>query len=69
MSFCVHMKKKWLDDCPMEFKSIIYKKYLNNCVVLYIDICQVDLFLNHLNVKYSNIESTADMKRRLVLPS
>ena len=35
MHFYAIKKKEWLDDCPIHFKPMIYKKYVEDIFVLF----------------------------------
>ena len=34
-AFLCHYEKEWLDNCPIHFKSVIYKKYVNDIFVFF----------------------------------
>ena len=34
-AFLCHIEKEWLDNCPIYFKPVIYKKYVDGIFVLF----------------------------------
>ena len=53
-------EKKWLEDCPIDFKPIFYKRYVDDTIVIFKDEQQANFFLNYLNSKHGNIKFTMD---------
>ena len=56
---CYH-EKKWLDECPSEFKPLFYKRYVDDTFVVFKESRHVPLFLNYLNGKHANIKFTME---------
>lgn len=50
----------WLDECPLSFKPIFYRRYVDDTFIIFKDPSHADLFLNYLNGKHANIEFTCD---------
>ena len=44
--FLCHHVKKWLSDCPNNFKPVFYKRYVNGIFVLFKKSEHVQLFVN-----------------------
>lgn len=64
---CLH-KKQCLDDCPMDFRSIVYRRYTDDCFLLFKENRHVDLLLNYFNTNHSNIEFIVEHKVDNTLP-
>ena len=40
--FMAFMETKWLDDCPLEFKPVYYRRYVDDSFLLFNDISHVE---------------------------
>ena len=56
---CYH-EKLWLASCPPEFAPIFYRRYVDDCFLLFRDKSHADLFLGFLNSKHQSIKFTMD---------
>ena len=52
----------WLTDCPVDFKPILYQRYVDDTFLLFKHRSHANLFLNYLNSKHSNIKFTCDFE-------
>ena len=43
-AFLCHYEKTWLNKCPSEFRPLVYRRYVD------------DIFVNYMNWKYNNIQ-------------
>ena len=66
--FMCHMEKKWLQDCPMDFKPVLYRRYVDDTFLLFNDFSHINLFLEFLNSRHPNISFTCDNEQDLILP-
>ena len=64
---CYH-EKKWLSECPTEFKPIKYNRYVDDCFLSFKSMDQANKFLEYLNNKHSNISFTSEMEKNNCLP-
>ena len=64
---CFH-EKKWLNDCPVQFKPKLYRRYMDDSFLVFSDTTHVDLFLNYLNNKHPNIKFTKEIENNGHLP-
>ena len=60
--FLCHHEKLWLDNCPSEFKPVLYRRYVDDTFLLFTRPHHVQLFLNYLNSQHPNIEFTAEIE-------
>jgi len=58
---CYH-ESSWLADCPIHFKPVLYKRYLDDTFLLFNHESHVQLFLNYLNQKHPNIKFTSEQE-------
>lgn len=58
--FMSHHEKAWLDDCPLKFKPILYRRYVDDTFLLFRKKKNASSFLNYLNQKHPNIKFTME---------
>ena len=55
---CYH--EIWLQNCPSEFKSVIYRKYVDDTFLLFRSKHRTKKFRNYLNRQHKNIKFTSE---------
>ena len=50
---CYH-EKSWLQNCPSEFKPVIYKRYVDDTFLLFRWEHHIEKFRNYLNCQHKN---------------
>ena len=66
--FLAHYEKNWLNDCPVNFAPVFYKRYMDDTFILFKDPCHAPLFLQYLNNRHSNINFTIEVEAGGSLP-
>ena len=61
-------EKSWLADCPSNFKPLFYRRYVDDCFLIFQSRDHVLPFLSYLNSKYSNIQFTHELENNSSLP-
>ena len=61
-AFMCYWEKKWLEDCPIQFKPMLYRRYVDDTFLLFKSSEHAKLFLDYLNSKHPNIEFTSDIE-------
>ena len=56
---CAH-EEQWLVDCPVRFKPLFYRRYVDDTFVLFSDLSHANLLLNNINSKYDRIHFTME---------
>ena len=56
---CFH-EQIWLDSCPVEFKPVIYRRFVNDTFLLSRSKEHVEKFHLYLNCQHPNIKFTTD---------
>ena len=56
--FLCHFEEQWISDCPIDYKTISYKSYVDNTFLLFSSELKVTKFLNYMNSKHRNIKFT-----------
>ena len=60
--FLSHHEKQWLQSCPLEFKPLLYKRYVDDLLIIFKDPSHANPFLQYLNKQHKNINFTLDLK-------
>ena len=50
--------KKWPNECPSQFKPVIYRRYVDDIFVLFRSKEHLKLFVNYINSKHKYIKFT-----------
>ena len=59
--FLCHFDQQWMSDCPIDYKPISYRKYVNNT---FSSELHVTKFLNYMGSKYETLSLPSSMKKR-----
>ena len=57
-AFLCHYEKIWLNECPSQFKPVVYRRYVDDIFVMFKSKEHSKLFVNYMNLKYMNIKFT-----------
>ena len=52
----------WLDECPLDFKPVFYRRYIDDTFMIFKHHSHVPLFLEYLNSKHVNIKFTHEIE-------
>ena len=61
-------EQKWLADCPAEFAPLYYKRYVDDCFLVFRNEQHAPRFLNYLSSKHRNISFTMEVENNKQLP-
>jgi hypothetical protein len=61
-------EKSWLADCPSVFKPIFYRRYVDDCFLIFTSRDHMVPFLSYLNSKHPNIQFTYELENNSSLP-
>ena len=64
---CSH-ESIWLQNCPVEFKPLFFRRYVDDCFVIFRSHDHVTPFLNYLNSQHKNIKFTHESEQNNKLP-
>ena len=56
MLFFVIIKKTWINECPPQLKSIVYRRYFDDIFVLLRSKEHLNVFVNYINTRHRNIK-------------
>src|SRR5215469_2494160 len=59
---------KWLDNCPIHFKPIFYRRYIDDLLIIFKEQSHTLPFLNYLNSQHPNIKFTTEHENNGTLP-
>ena len=65
--FLCFNEELWLDQCPIEFKPLYYKRYLDDTFCIFQDHSHIDKFCNYLNTCHSNFKFTSEIENNDIL--
>ena len=60
--FMLFHERTWLADCPHTFKPMFYRRYVDDCFLIFQSKEQVIPFLDCLNSKHPNIQFTHELE-------
>ena len=58
---CFH-EQIWLDNCPVEFKPVIYRRFVDDIFLLFRSKEHIEKFPLHLNCQHCNIKFTSEIE-------
>ena len=58
--FLCHFGEQWMSDCPIDYKPISYRRYVDNTFLLFSPESHKTKFLNYMNSKHRNIKFTVE---------
>ena len=61
-AFLCYHEKIWLQNCPSEFKPVIYRRYVDDTFLLFCSKHHITKFRNYLNRKHKNIRFTSGIE-------
>jgi len=62
-AFLCYHERKWLQDCPLEFKPLFYKRYIDDTFLVFKHPSHIQLFLSYLNDQHRNIKFTCEIEK------
>ena len=66
--FMCHYERRWLDSCPTDFAPLFYRRYVDDCFLLFKDPTHADQFLAYLNSKHCSIKFSMEKESNGKLP-
>ena len=58
--FLCHFEEQWISDCPIYYKPISYRRYVDDTFLLFSSELHVIKFLNYMNFKLRKIKFTVE---------
>ena len=65
--FLCHHETNWLSNCPLEFKPVLFRRYIDDTLLIFGDISHIDKFLNYINSQHSSIQFTTEIENNSML--
>ena len=66
--FLCHYETEWLENCPAEFKPVLYRRYLDDIFILSQSAENHHKFINYLNTCHENMTFCGDFEKNNQLP-
>ena len=60
--FLCFYEQIWLENCPVEFKPVIYRRFVDDKFLLFRSYEHVEKFRAHLNCQHPNIKFTSEIE-------
>ena len=67
--FLCYNEKKWLEDCPAQFKPSYYRRYVDDIFVLLPDASHLEKFRAYMSQQHPNINLTSEEETTSRCPS
>ena len=62
-AFLCHYEELWLDSCPLEFKPVVYRRYVDDIFVLFKSKDHLLLFAKYMNTRHKNLKFTFNFEQ------
>lgn len=66
--FLAYYELRWLENCPVEFKPILYRRYVDDIFLLFENEHQHDQFKEYMNSRHPNMKFTDEKESDNVMP-
>ena len=67
-AFLVYHEKNWLEHCPLEYKPLYYRRYVDDIFVLFNSAEHLKRFHSYLNSRHLNISFTLENEKTTECP-
>src|SRR6201990_69212 len=61
-SFLCYYEKEWIRQCPPLFKPLLYRRYMDDCFVVFKEKDHANLFLQYMNEKHNSMRFTMEQE-------
>ena len=61
-AFLCHYEKEWLDNCPVHFKPVICKRYVDEIYVLFFSKEHLQLFVEYMDKQHKCLKFTYEVE-------
>ena len=65
-AFLWHYKKLWLDNCPTEFKNVVYRIYIDDIFVLFKSKDHLLSFARYMNTRHEQNNSLSFLDIKII---
>ena len=62
-AFMCHFENIWLENCPTHFKPVVYRRNVDNTILLFCSTEHAEKFKTYLNKQHKNIAFTSGMEQ------
>ena len=67
-AFLCYHEQNWLANCPSEFRPVYFRRYVDDCFMIFNDRSHVDRFLDYLNVQHPKMKFTKETEANGAIP-
>ena len=61
-------ESNWLNNCPVNFKPVLYRRYVDDCFLMFQSADHIPQLLSYLNRQHPNIKFTSEVESSSTLP-
>ena len=61
--FLCHHESNWLDGCPVEFKPVLYRRYVDDIFILFRSESHIEPFFQYINTRHTRINFTVEKEK------
>ena len=61
--FLCHHESNWLDGCPVEFKPVLYRRYVDDIFILFQSESHIEPFFQCINTRHTRIKFTVEKEK------
>ena len=66
--FLSHLEEKWLEQCPINFKPVLYRRYVDDTFLLFRNTSEINQFFVYINNQNPRIKFTFEIEKSATLP-
>ena len=66
-AFLCHHETTWISDCPIEYRPVFYKRYVDDTFLLFRNHAHVESFCSFLNTRHPAIKFTSEVENNNTL--
>jgi hypothetical protein len=61
-SFLCYYEKQWITQCPPLFKPLLYRRYMDDCFVVFKEKDHANMFLQYMNERHNSMRFTMEQE-------
>lgn len=66
-AFLCYHEENWLDNCPYEYRPVYFRRYVDDCFMIFEHQSHVNKFLDYLNVQHPKMKFTKEVEQNSTL--
>ena len=66
--FLGHHEVRWLSECPVTYKPVHYKRYVNDIFLLFTSVDSINMFTEYMNSRHPSMHFTSEIENDNSIP-